>query len=311
MIEAAILATIRARLDAALTGHRPPAHAIRVDGHAVGFVDGPRAARLGRFLDVFRRDGDELVLADALTTPEARSAALDGVARALAAEGALTAWRDERYAVRTSFDAPPLFHLERAAARYFGIHTFAAHANGLVFGGATASPRMWLARRSPRKAIDPGLLDNLVGGGIAGAESPAQTLRREAWEEAGIASLDATGPIVALTIQRPVPDGWQHETIFAYDLRLGDDFTPCNQDGEAVEHRLVDFAEAARLMANDDGPDVMTIDATLVGFDCVLRHAVPAGSMSSGAGAMVGRLPGAQPAVEPLDDDVQPRDTVR
>lgn len=276
MIEAAILATISARLDAALTGHRPPAHALRVDGHAVGFVDGLRAARLGRFPDLFRRDGDDLVLADGLATAEARSAALDGAARALAAEGALTAWRGERYAVRTSFDAPPLFHLERAAARYFGIHTFAAHANGLVFGPAGASPRMWLARRSPYKAIDPGLLDNLVGGGIAEAESPPQTLRREAWEEAGIASVDVAEPIATLTIQRPVPDGWQHETIFAYDLRLPDAFMPHNQDGEAVEHRLVDFAGAARLMANVEGADVMTIDATLVAFDCLARYGWPA-----------------------------------
>ena len=152
----------------------------------------------------------------------------------------------------------------------------AAHANGLVFGVAGASPRMWLARRSPYKAIDPGLLDNLVGGGIAEAEDPASTLRREAWEEAGIAAVDVAEPIATLTIQRPVPDGWQHETIFAYDLRLPDDFMPNNQDGEAVEHRLVDVAEAARLMTNVEGADVMTIDATLVAFDCLARHGSPA-----------------------------------
>jgi 8-oxo-dGTP pyrophosphatase MutT (NUDIX family) len=285
MIEAAILATIRARLDAALTrGHRP-AHAVRVDGHAVGCVDAARAARLARFADVFRPDGSGLVLAVTLRDPAARSAALAGVARTLAAEGALTAWRDERYAVRTSFDATPLFHLERAAARYFGIHTYAAHANGLVGDASRVPlPRMWLARRSPHKAIDPGLLDNLVGGGIPESEKPAETLRREAWEEAGIASVDVTEPAATLTIERAVPDGWQHETIFAYDLWLDADFVPQNQDGEAVEHRLVELADAARLMASTEGADVMTIDATMVALDCVVRRMAsgqPGASMSA------------------------------
>jgi 8-oxo-dGTP pyrophosphatase MutT (NUDIX family) len=284
MIEAAILATIRARLDAALTAQRRPAHAIRIDRHAVGYLDAARAARLARFADVFRPDGDGLALSDTLHDPAARSTALADVAHTLAAEGALTAWRDERYAVHASFDAPPLCHLERAAARYFGIHTFAAHANGLVgHAPGVALPRMWLARRSPHKAIDPGLLDNLVGGGIPELERPEETLRRESWEEAGIASIDITEPVATLTIERAVPDGWQHETIFAYDLWLDANFFPQNQDGEAVEHRLVDLAEAARLMASTEGADVMTIDATMVALDCVLRCGVssqPGASMS-------------------------------
>ena len=274
MIEAAILATISARLDAALTGHRPPAHALRVDGHAVGFVDGLRAARLGRFPDLFRRDGDDLVLADGLATAEARSAALDGAARALAAEGALTAWRGERYAVRTSFDAPPLFHLERAAARYFGIHTFAAHANGLVFGPAGAPPRMWLARRSPHKAIDPGLLDNLVGGGIAAGFRVDQTVVKEAWEEAGIPAplARAARPAGVVHSRKPTVDGLQRETIFVHDLALPPDFIPANQDGEAVEHRLVGLDAAARMIAQPAGPDEISLDASLVVLDYLVRN---------------------------------------
>ena len=276
MIEAAILTAIRARLDAALTGARPPAHAIRADGATVGVVDAARASRLAAFTEVFRRDGDDIVFARSLDSPAARSAAMATVARALAGEGALTAWRDERYAVRAARDRAPAFYVERAAARYLGIHTYAAHANGLVAAQRAtrpSPPRMWLARRSPTKAIDPGLLDNLVGGGIAEDESAATTLRREAFEEAGLADVAVGEPMATLTIQRPVPDGWQHETIFAYDIGLPPDFAPRNQDGEVVEHRLVDFAGAARLMSNVDGPDVMTIDATLVAFDCLLREA--------------------------------------
>ena len=43
----------------------------------------------------------------------------------------------------------PLFEIERAAARYFGIHTYAAHVNGLVQAGDGV--RRWLARRSPSR----------------------------------------------------------------------------------------------------------------------------------------------------------------
>ena len=189
----------------------------------------------------------------------------------LAAEGLLSAWRDERYAVRTQFDAAPLFEIERAAARYLGIHTYAAHVNGLV-----RSPdgiRMWLARRSATKAIDPGMLDNLVGGGIASGMTVADTVVKESWEEAGIAATiarQATGAS-ELTVFRQQSDGIQHETIYAHDLWLPPDWTPANQDGEAVEHRLVTLDAAVDIVGSETPPDVMTADASLVTLDCLVR----------------------------------------
>jgi 8-oxo-dGTP pyrophosphatase MutT (NUDIX family) len=140
---------------------------------------------------------------------------------------------------------------------------------------------MWIARRSPTKSIDPSLLDNLVGGGIAAGGSVAATLVREAWEEAGI---DATAaerarPAGTVSVCRDQPDGLQREAIFVHDLWLDADFTPACQDGEAVAHRLLPLADIARLIANERGADVMTADACLVALDCLLRlGAIPAGS---------------------------------
>jgi hypothetical protein len=57
-----------------------------------------------------------------------------------------------------------------------------------------------------------------------------------------------------------------------HDLWLPADFVPAGQDGEVVEHRLVSLREVAALIANDDGPDVVTADAALVMLDCLLRH---------------------------------------
>ena len=244
---------------------------LRVDGDVAGWLTPERAARVASFRDVFRANSDGLEFIPALAGAGARSRALAQVTRTLAAEGALTAWRDERYAVAPAFGAPPWFELERAAARYFGVRTYAAHVNGLVRAGGDVT--MWLARRSATKAIDPGMLDNLVGGGIAAGATVAGTVVKEAWEEAGIPAALAgeARPVAALAIRRDQPDGLQWETIYAHDLWLPGDFVPANQDGEAVEHRRVPPAEAARLIALADGPDAVTADASLVALDCLLR----------------------------------------
>ena len=254
----------------------PPAHAyvaLRVDGRAAGWIRADRVERVAACSDVFHVNSDGITFLPALRSSQQRTAAVAGVARELAAEGALTAWRNERYAVAPAFGAPPWFELERAAARYFGVRTYAAHANGLVREAARVV--MWIARRSPAKAIDPGLLDNLVGGGIAAGTTVADTVVKEAWEEAGIpAALAALAqPASPLHIRRDQPDGLQRETIFVHDLWLPAGFVPANQDGEAVEHRLVAPREAALLAGNEDGGDVMTADASLVALDALLRHA--------------------------------------
>ncbi len=274
---AAAAASVVARLSRLLA---KPVHRyaiFRVDGQAAGFVTSLRLARLREFDRVFEADADGIRFLPSLATAEARTGAMAEVARALAAEGALTAWRDERYAVRAEFDAEPWFLLERAAARYFGVRTWAAHVNGLV--RRDGETRMWFARRSPAKAIDPGMLDNLVGGGIRAGASVAATVIAEAWEEAGIAASLARAARCTgtLSVCRDQPDGLQRETIFAHDLDLPAAFEPAGQDGETSGHRLVDLAEAARLIGLDAGADQVTGDASLVVLDCLLRHGVFAG----------------------------------
>ena len=266
-----IVPAIQARLALALAAPEGDYVALRIGGHTVGWLDPTRAARLSAFASVFDRADGEIGLAARLSDCAARTAAVEDVARVLAGEGLLSAWRDERYAVAVEFGAPPLVDIERAAARYFGIRTYAVHINGLVRGDGGL--RMWLARRSPTKAIDPGLLDNLVGGGIATGYGVLETLRKEAWEEAGIpADVAARArPQGSIDICRPQPQGLQRETVFVYDLELDADFRPANQDGEAVEHRQLTMAEAAELIA-DNGDGAVTADASLVILDCLLRH---------------------------------------
>jgi 8-oxo-dGTP pyrophosphatase MutT (NUDIX family) len=268
MAPAPLLAKLVRRLQRVLS---PPTKAqvpLLVQGRAVGWLAPERAQRLAGWPAYFSLSDEGVELAASLVTHGQRTAAFAEVARVLAAEGALSAWRDERYAVAVEPGEAPLFELERAAARYFGIHTSAAHLNGVV--GSGEDWQMWLARRSSVKPIDPGLLDNLVGGGIAAGASVADTLVKEAWEEAGIEADRARSslPVGAVHICREQPDGLQRETIHVHDLWLPSEFVPQNQDGEAVAHRLCTPDAVLAVIATDE----VTADASLVIVDFLLRE---------------------------------------
>jgi 8-oxo-dGTP pyrophosphatase MutT (NUDIX family) len=292
MIEGRIVASIRRRLAVALAPPVLPMLPLVVADRPAGWLDAPRLRRLRGFSRVFVPEGRGIRFHPSLADAGGRTHALAEVTATLAAEGALSAWRNERYAVAPAFGAPPWFLVERAAARYFGVHTHAAHVNGLSVHEGTAI--MWLARRSPTKAIDPGMLDNLVGGGIAAGMSIAATVEKEAWEEAGIDAplarqARATGTV---QIRRAQPDGLQRETIFVHDLALPEDWTPRNQDGEAVEHRRAGCAEVARLIALEAGRDQVTADASLVIVDYLLRAGLIAADAPEAAALAALRLNG-------------------
>jgi len=261
---------IRARVQRALVPAAVSLVPLIVDGRVAGRITPGRVHRLAEFTTVFERRGQALALAPG--TPQARSAALADVAAALASEGALSAWRDERYAVAPTLDAPPWFELERAAARYFGIRTYAAHVNGLVREPDRVT--MWIARRSATKAIDPGMLDNLVGGGVAAGTSVAATVVKECAEEAGIgATLAGRARLMdTLHIVRLHPDGLQDEVVFAHDLWLPPDFAPANKDGEVTDHHRFTLKEVGERLANDEGAGAMTLDAALVALTALLRE---------------------------------------
>jgi 8-oxo-dGTP pyrophosphatase MutT (NUDIX family) len=271
MIDDAILAAIAARLTRATAlpplRYRP----VVIGGADVGSVDDARASRLAAF-DCFRVTDDAVVLDPRFRVPDARSATLAAVALALRGEGALPAWRDELYSIAPGFGAPPLCVIERGAARYFGLRTYAAHVNGVVVDDGVT--QMWLARRSPRKAVDPGLLDNLVGGGIAAGMRVDATLVKEASEEAGIGASLArhARPAGLVHARKAVVDGLQREVLFVHDLALPRDFVPQNTDGEVSEHRLVRLEDVATMLAQSAGPDAVAVDASIVALDFLLRQ---------------------------------------
>ncbi|MDE2564931.1 MAG: DUF4743 domain-containing protein, partial [Burkholderiales bacterium] len=207
---------------------------------------------------------------------EGRDAALAEINAELRAQGLVRGWREETVAVVDPDAAPgaavPLARMERAAARFWGTLTLGAHANGWVADARGRPQRLWIAQRAATKATDPGLHDNLVGGGVPAGQTPWQALQREGWEEAGLgpAWMQAARPGRVIRLERAVPEGWQCEDLHAYDLALPAGLQPANQDGEVQSFACLPVAEALALAA---GPG-MTVDAALVTLDFALRHAL-------------------------------------
>jgi len=227
-------------------------------GRQIGWLRPELAARLGAWPRVFRASAEKVVLLD--------SVGLEPVVKELAEEGFVPGWRNERYRIAEAFE------IERAAARPFGLTTTAVHVNGVV-----GNERMWLARRAKTKAIDPGLFDNLVGGGISVGFSVEQTLVKEAWEEAGIPAELArqATPGGKVNILREVPEGVQSELIYVYDLALPADFQPRNQDGEVSELKLLPIDAV--------WAEMLTLEAELVAKDYLSRRSARPASASAGA----------------------------
>ena len=121
----------------------------------------------------------------------------------------------------------------------------------------TASRRMWLARRSR----DEGHRSRAARQSRGRRHRRRLSRRRdacvkEAWEEAGIDGGAGVAPRVAagiVHVRRVAADGLQRETIFVHDLACRPTFVPDNQDGEAIEHRLVDARRSRALIAIDAG----------------------------------------------------------
>jgi 8-oxo-dGTP pyrophosphatase MutT (NUDIX family) len=248
----------------------PAAHApFFIADERVGWVRRGDIAFLRRWPDVFEIGDASIRLAATLRDVQQRSAALGAVIGALAADGRIPGWRDETYAIRNDFDAAPLAFIERAASRFFGTMTYAVHLNGIV-EYAGCPPHLWIARRSDTKATDPGMLDNVVAGGIGWGIGIEATLTKECWEEAGMDAGLAARATRGSTfhVLQSLPEGTQAEQIFVYDVSLPEDFSPRNQDGEVGEHRLARVDEVARWI--EDG--ALTVDASLATLDCLLRR---------------------------------------
>jgi 8-oxo-dGTP pyrophosphatase MutT (NUDIX family) len=257
-----LIARLRAARDFRPQGYLP----LAIGADTIGWIRRDQAGRLAAWPEVFELSSAAIRLRPAAEA--VLSARLSEVATALARDGAIRGWRGETYAVRANQDGAALFHLERAAMRFFGLTSLAAHLNGFVLQNGDST--IWIARRAATKAIDPGMLDTLVGGGVPSGEDAWQTLLRECGEEAGIPLALAKSAKAAgkLRVCREVPDGLHSEILHVHDLALPVDFMPRNTDGEVSEFLKFDPAALLERIARGE----MTVEAGLVAADFALRQ---------------------------------------
>ena len=263
-----LLAFVRAACThASHAGRELPVLPFYVKEHVVGWLRPSFADLLRRWPHVFEVNSAFVILRAKPDNPKGRSEAIAQVLTDLARDGVIRGWRDELVSVSHHYAAPELFRMERAASRYFGVTAYGAHLNGFTREAGLA--HCWVSRRSADKAVDPGKLDNLVGGRIAAGMSVDETLRKEAWEEASIAPslLGGLNCLGAVRVEYSVPEGLHREVLFVHDLWLPEDFKPHNQDGEVSEIRCLPVEEVMQNLLTGD----FTLDAGVVMVDGLLR----------------------------------------
>ena len=237
-------------------------------GERVGYVRRDNAEVLRRFPRVVEVGADSARILPR-DDGSAVTAALDEVVEALVAEGLISKWRDEVFAIAPRWGEAPLFTLDRGAVSFFGVRAYGVHLNG--YRRIRDRIWLWIGRRNPLKVVAPGKLDNMVAGGVGGGLGALATLVKEAGEDASVpASLIAKAHAAsAVTYKMEVPQGLRDDVLFVYDLETPEDFVPRNTDGEIVEFMLVEARESlARVRDTDD----FKFNVNLILIDFALRH---------------------------------------
>ena len=234
----------------------------------LGLVRNNNVAALQSFPAVFAVNADGVHLI-AEGDHDSLSAIIEDVTEKLVAQGLVAKVRNEFFAAAPRWGATSHFKIDRGAVPFFGIKAYGAHLNGYCRDGDTL--KLWVGRRSPKKAVAPGKLDNLVAGGIDHAHGLFETLIKESAEEADIAADIASKSVAvgAVSYRMEVKYGLRDDVLFCHDLEMPADFVPHNTDGELVAFALEDARDViARVRASDD----FKFNVNLVLIDFALRH---------------------------------------
>ncbi len=240
----------------------------RIAGQQVGWLGTELAQALAFFPREIHFDGEGASLAVRPRGEGARTAALERLAGALAARGHFTL-RGEAFDVRATPESPVLARLDRGALPAFGVMSQGVHVNGFL--RRPDGLHLWIGLRARDKAVAPGKLDNLVAGGIPAGLDAAETLVKEAGEEASLPpdlAAQAT-PVGRVSYVMAEEGGLRRDVLHLYDLELPEGFTPRPQDDEVERFDLVPAAEMLRIVAETDE---VKFNVNLVLLDFALRH---------------------------------------
>lgn len=240
-----------------------------IDRQRLGWVRHDIAERLSDFVEVFEVGAEAVHLHPQLRSFETRSAAVRSVLEALRDVGVVPGWREEPYPVSVRYGSTPLMQMERAAFPCLGMRAYGVHMNGYVRAGKAL--KMWIARRARDKATFPGMLDNMVAGGMPIGISLRNNLIKECAEEAAIPAALAREALTvgAVSYCKEVAEGLKPDVQFVCDLELPADFEPRPVDGEVEAFYLWPVEKVMEVVGNTRE---FKFNCALVVIDFLLRH---------------------------------------
>ncbi len=234
----------------------------------LGWIKKELAAVLPRAMDFFVSRPNGIALAPHLDHFSTRSEAL-AVAAAWVAQRYGANLRNEMYPIIRQWGDKPLAQIDRAAVPWFGVKGFGVHVNGFV--RKPDGIHLWVSERAANRQIDPGKLDNLIGGGQPIGLSIEENLCKEAKEEAGIAAALAKTAKQVRPISYRIErhNGMRDDTLFVFDLELPEGYMPHNTDGEVASFELMPLEKVAALVRDTDK---FKFNCNLVIIDFLVRH---------------------------------------
>ena len=150
---------------------------------------------------------------------KSRSAALAATAQTLSEHYGVKL-RNEMYPIIQNWGDNPLAEIDRAAVPWLGVKGFGIHVNGYV--QKSDGIHLWIGERATDRLIDPGKLDNMVGGGQPIGLTLLENLCKEAEEEAGLPAEIALQSKEIRPLQYMVErhNGLRNDVLFIYDFHL-------------------------------------------------------------------------------------------
>ena len=247
-----------------------PAHLLpfRIAGQQVGWVGQALAQALTFVPRDVHFDAAGVSLARRHRTAAARGAALEGLCEMLRERGFLRI-RGELFDIRAAAQGPVLGTLDRGAVPAFGVIGQGVHLNGLV--RRAEGLHVWVGIRARDKAVAPGLIDNMVAGGIPAGMTPETCLAKEAAEEAGmppelVARARRAGRASYILAN---DEGLRRDVLHIFDIELPEDFTPHPNDDEVERFELW---PVQRLLAAVRDTEEVKFNVNLVLIDLFLRE---------------------------------------
>ena len=197
--------------------------------------------------------------------------------------------------------APPstnkiLMYIERCSVPIFGIRGYGCHLNGFIVKDGQIS--MWIARRSKEKQTYPGMLDNMVGGGLPKGFDPIENIVKESFEEASIPEELASKcqPSGRISFCFNVERGLVVETDYIFDLELPHAFKPLPHDNEVEEFYLWDLETVCKHLINEE----FTPEAGLCIINFLLRRNLLDSNCSNNKDLLSDALHGEEKSIETL-----------